>query len=138
MIGLDTNVLARYYIADENDNEATHQRLAAQRLIESGKPLMVCKTVIVELEWVMRGYYRFEAVEIVTVFKHLLTLPQVTLEDRGAIEQAITSFEQGLDFADALHHASYRDCEAMASFDDKKFARRIKRLGLVPRVIVPQ
>jgi hypothetical protein len=25
----------------------------------------------------------------------------------------------------------------MASFDDRKFARRAKRLGLAPRVIVP-
>ena len=138
MIGLDTNILARYYIEDEDDKEATHQRLAAQRLIESGKPLMVAKTVMLELEWVMRGYYHFEAAEIVTVFKHLLTLPQITLEERNVVEQAIASFEQGLDFADALHHASYRDCEAMASFDDRKFARRAKRLGLVPRVIVPQ
>ncbi len=138
MIGLDTNILARYYIEDEDDKEATHQRLAAQRLIESGKPLMVAKTVMLEFEWVMRGYYRFEAAEIVTVFKHLLTLPQVMLEDRDVAEQAIASFAQGLDFADALHHASYRDCEAMTSFDDRKFARRAKRLGLVPRVIVPQ
>ncbi|MBO0614555.1 type II toxin-antitoxin system VapC family toxin [Thiothrix fructosivorans] len=138
MIGLDTNILARYYIEDEDDKEATHQRLAAQRLIESGKPLMVAKTVMLEFEWVMRGYYHFEAAEIVTVFKHLLTLPQITLEERNVVEQAIASFEQGLDFADALHHASYRDCEAMASFDDRKFARRAKRLGLVPRVIVPQ
>ena len=137
MIGLDTNILARYYIEDEDDKEATHQRLAAQRLIESGKPLMVAKTVMLELEWVMRGYYHFEAAEIVTVFKHLLTLPQITLEERNVVEQAIASFEQGLDFADALHHASYRDCEAMASFDDRKFARRAKRLGLVPRVIIP-
>lgn len=138
MIGLDTNILARYYIEDEDDKEATHQRLAAQRLIESGKPLMVAKTVMLEFEWVMRGYYHFEAAEIVTVFKHLLTLPQITLEERNVVEQAIASFEQGLDFADALHHASYRDCEAMASFDDRKFARRAKRLGLVPRVIIPQ
>ena len=138
MIGLDTNILARYYIEDDDDKEATHQRLAAQRLIESGKPLMVAKTVMLEFEWVMRGYYHFEAAEIVIVFKHLLTLPQVMLEERNVVEQAIASFEQGLDFADALHHASYRDCEAMASFDDRKFARRAKRLGLVPRVIVPQ
>ena len=138
MIGLDTNILARYYIEDEDDKEATHQRLAAQRLIESGKPLMVAKTVMLEFEWVMRGYYHFEAAEIVTVFKHLLTLPQITLEERNVVEQAIASFEQGLDFADALHHASYRDCEAMASFDDRKFSRRAKRLGLEPRVIVPQ
>lgn len=137
MIGLDTNILARYYIEDEDDKEATQQRWASQRLIESGKPLMVAKTVILELEWVMRGYYHFEATEIVLVFKHLLTLPQLTLEDRNAVEQAIASFEQGLDFADALHHASYRDCDMMASFDDRKFARRAKRLGLVPRVSVP-
>lgn len=137
MIGLDTNILARYYIEDENDTEATRQRLAAQRLIESGKPLQVAKTVLLELEWVMRGYYRFAPTEITCVFKHLLSLPQVTIEDRDTIEQAISSFEQGLDFADALHHASYQDCDAMASFDDKKFARRAKRLGLAPRVIVP-
>ncbi len=57
MIGLDTNILARYYIQDEGDEEAEKQHLAACRLIESGQPLMVCKTVLLELEWVMRGYY---------------------------------------------------------------------------------
>ena len=45
--------------------------------------------------------------------------------------------ERGLDFADALHHASYRDCDAMASFDDKRFARRAAKLGLAPRVVIP-
>jgi predicted nucleic-acid-binding protein len=34
MIGLDTNVLARYYIDDEAHTEAQRQRLAARRLIE--------------------------------------------------------------------------------------------------------
>jgi predicted nucleic-acid-binding protein len=42
MIGLDTNVLARYYIEDETDTEAAQQRLAAKRLVESGRPLMIC------------------------------------------------------------------------------------------------
>ena len=50
MIGLDTDVLARYYVEDKADAEAQRQRLAARRLIESGKPLMVCKTVILEFE----------------------------------------------------------------------------------------
>jgi len=57
MIGLDTNVLARYYIDDSTDLEAKHQRPRAQRLIDSGQPLAVCKTVIVELEWIMRANY---------------------------------------------------------------------------------
>lgn len=36
MIGLDTNVQARYYIQDEGDAEAKKQREAARRLMESG------------------------------------------------------------------------------------------------------
>ncbi len=68
MIGLDTNILARYYIQDNSDQEAQKQHLVARCLIESNQPLMVCKTVILELEWVMRGYYRFEKTEIAAVF----------------------------------------------------------------------
>ena len=137
MIGLDTNVLARYYIQNDGDTEAKKQREAARRLMESGKPLMVCKTVLLELEWVMRGYYKFTPAQIAGVMNHLLALPQVTIEDRECIVRALSHCEAGLKFADALHHASYRDCDSMASFDDKQFARRAKRMGLAPRVAVP-
>jgi hypothetical protein len=37
MIGLDTKVLARYYVDEAGDAEAKRQRLAARRLIESGQ-----------------------------------------------------------------------------------------------------
>ncbi len=78
--------------------------------------------MLLELEWVMRGYYHFTVAEIVSVFKHLLSLEHVSLEDRVSIEQAVANFELGFDFADALHHASYKSCDSVASFDDKKFA----------------
>ncbi|MCP4697766.1 MAG: type II toxin-antitoxin system VapC family toxin [Gammaproteobacteria bacterium] len=138
MTGLDTNVLARYYIQDDSDAEAEQQHLAARNLLESGQAFMVCKTVFLELEWVMRGYYGFAPEEIAKVFHHLLAFRHMTVEDRAAVEHALANFEQRLDFADALHHASYRECAGMASFDDKKFARRSSRLGLMPRVSVPR
>jgi predicted nucleic-acid-binding protein len=137
MIGLDTNVLARYYIADKADAQAARQREAARRLIESGQPLMVCKTVGLEWEWVMRGYYGFAPQEVARVFHRLLGLPHVTVEDRETLSQALARCEAGLDMGDALHHASYRECESVASFDDQKFARKVKRLGLTPRVVAP-
>lgn len=137
MIGLDTNILARYYIDDETDSESLKQQVIARKLIESEQPLMVCKTVIMEFEWVMRGYYRFTTTDVVAVFRHLLSLRHLTVEDRLLVEQAIDNFEQGFDFADALHHASYKDCMSVASFDDKKFARRSMRANLKPTVIVP-
>lgn len=138
MIGLDTNILARYFIEDESDAEAVKQRLLARDLIESGKALMVSKTVILEFEWVMRGYYKFDRDDIVSVLRTLISFPHITFEDLVSIEQAVNNLEQGLDFADALHHASYRSCDAMASFDDKKFSKKAAKLGLVPKVFVPK
>jgi len=138
MIGLDTNILARYYIDDEGDKEAEKQREIARTLIESGNNLMVCKTVLLELEWVMRGYYKFRLKDILQVFQHLFSLTHVVIEDRNLVERAISSLEEGVDFADALHHSSYHQCESMLSFDDKRFARRLNQWALMPRIIVPK
>lgn len=137
MIGLDTNVLARYYIEDKQDGQAMQHRQAARVLIESGRDLMVCKTVILELEWVMRGYCGFGSDETVAVLRHLLSLAHVTVEDRLGVENAMSCCEAGLDIADALHLASYRSCESMMSFDDRRFARRAVKLGQVPTLRVP-
>ncbi|MEO7056910.1 MAG: type II toxin-antitoxin system VapC family toxin [Caldimonas sp.] len=133
---MDTNVLARYYIDDEADTEAKRQRLVARRLIESGQPLMVSKSVILELELVMRGYYGFARAEVASVMRHLLAQTHITVEDRAELEQALSNAEAGIDFADALHHASYRSCASVATFDDRGFTRRAKKLGLAPAVMV--
>jgi predicted nucleic-acid-binding protein len=138
MIGLDTNILARYYVHDVSDEQAARQRAAAKRLMESGRPLMVSKTVILEFEWVLRGYYGFGRDEILSVLRHMTALPQLTIEDSSAVDRAIESFVAGIDLADALHHASYEACDEMASFDDRKFARRAKKLALIPTVVVPR
>jgi len=137
MIGLDTNILARYYIDDSADQEAERQRTAARQLIESGRPLMVCKTVILELEWVMRGFYGFSEEQSLSVLQNLLSLPHVTIEDRPTVERALSFGSAGIDLADAMHHASYKNCATVATFDDKKFARRAKKLGLTPPLVVP-
>lgn len=138
MIGLDTNVLARYFVAEAGADPATEtQRQAARQLIESGQPLFLPKTVALELEWVLRGYYGFAAAQVLAVFDLLLGHPTLTLEDRPAVVQAVAGLRSGLDFADALHHASCRTCQTIASFDDRGFARRIRQLNLPPRVVVP-
>ena len=51
--------------------------------------------------------------------------------------KAPVTLTQGFDFADALHHASSRQCDALATFDDKGFAQRAAAKGWVPKVLVP-
>ena len=138
MTGLDTNILARYYIQDKSDSEAIKQHQLAKELFESGRPLMVCLTVILEFEWVMRGYYKFSRQEISSVFKHLLSSRHITIESYDTVSVALINYEHGFDFADSLHHASYKACEQVMTFDDKKFARKSQKYGLMPTVLVPK
>lgn len=135
MIGLDTNVLARYYVGS-TDAASQQQSALARKLIESGKRLYVSKSVVLELEWVLRGYYKSSSADVLTVLRHLQALPNVEIEDRPGVEQAIDALTDSFDFADALHHASYRQCASVATFDDRKFARRAATRGWKPLVKV--
>ena len=133
MIALDTNVLARYYVAS-SDAPSQKQSISAKKLVESGKALFVSKTVVLELEWVLRGYYKSAADDVHQVLAHLLAMPNMTVEDRSAVELALAALADGFDFADALHHASARHCTSMATFDDKRFAKRALAQGWKPPV----
>ena len=133
MIALDTNVLARYFVVS-SDEPSQKQSAAAKKLLESGKSLFVSKSVVLELEWVLRGYYKSPPQDVLTVLQHLLAMSHVEVEDRVAVELATAALRDGFDFADALHHASSRHCTSMATFDDKKFARRAAAKGWKPPV----
>jgi predicted nucleic-acid-binding protein len=133
VIALDSNVLARYFVASA-DVPTQQQSAAARQLLESGRALFVSKSVLLELEWVLRGYYKSKPKEVLAAMGHLLGMLQVNLEDRVAVELACAALGDGFDFADALHHASARHCTSMATFDDKKFARRATAKGWKPPV----
>lgn len=137
-IGLDTNILARYYVEPAADDAAERRQCAqAAQLVDSGQPLAVCKTVLLELEWVLRGAYGYSTADIGRALTHLLAQPHIEVEDRPRVEQALRNYASGLDFADALHHASYGEYASMASFDDR-LRRRSTRMGLQPPVKSPQ
>ena len=133
MIALDTNVLARYYVAS-SDAPSQKQSAAARKLLESGKSLFVSKTVVLELEWVLRGYYKSPPQDVLAVLTHLLGMPNLQVEDRVAVELATTALGDGFDFADSLLHASSRHCSSVATFDDQRFARRASAKGWKPPV----
>jgi predicted nucleic acid-binding protein len=79
MIGLDTNILARFYVDDPGDPEAAKQRPIARRVIAESPALFVPLTVILELEWVLRAFYGFERSDFIRVVEHLMGLPNVTV-----------------------------------------------------------
>jgi predicted nucleic-acid-binding protein len=138
VIAVDTNILARFYCEDPDDPEAARQRIVAKRVMVESTAIFVPLTVILELEWVMRGFYEAEATAFCDAMAHLLGMPHVTVERWEAVNDAVDLHRRGLDFADALHWTSSSACSQFFSFDDRRFVRRAHRLKRAPAVVVPK
>jgi predicted nucleic-acid-binding protein len=112
---IDTNVLARFFIDYPDDSEAALQRPAAIAALSG--TVFVSVTVVLEFEWVMRGFYELPRQTIQSVLETLCGLGNVIVEDRDTVLAALNAYRQGLDFADALHLARSKACTAFLSFD---------------------
>jgi predicted nucleic-acid-binding protein len=135
MKAVDTNVLARFFINDPDDAEAIQQRPAAVAALSGAAFVPV--TVLLEFEWVMRGFYELPRADIERVFQALCGLENMSLEDRPIVLHALAAYRRGLDFADALHLARSRHCHALLSFD-RRLQKRAKAAGLEPHVETPR
>lgn len=131
MRALDTNVLARFFVDDPDDAQAAKQRPAAVAALSERS--FVSVTVLLELEWVLRGFYELPERDICRVLRALASIEHVTLEDRDAVLAAMDALDKGLDLADALHLARSSRARAFATFD-QRLAKRARLLGLAPPV----
>ncbi len=134
MKAIDTNVLARFFINDEDDREAAKQRPAAIAAMSGA--VFVSISVILEFEWVMRGFYELPRKDIQRIFESLCGLENVQIEDRGVVLSALNSYQHGLDFADALHLARADFCSAFLSFD-QRLKKRAMAAKLSPAIEIP-
>jgi len=128
---LDTSVLARFFVDDPDDTQSIKQRPAAvAALSERGH---VSVTVLLEFEWVMRGFYELSKADIARVLLALASIEHISLEDRGAVLDAIDAFKQGFDFADALHLARAARESSFVTFD-RVLAKRAAGVDGMPAI----
>lgn len=131
MRSLDTNVLARFFIDDPDDEEAARQRPAAIEALSSRA--FVSVTVLLEFEWVMRGFYAMNRSDVARVLRALLGIEHIIVEDRRTVLVAVEALEAGMDFADALHVTRSGRAAAFATFD-RVLASRARKASLTPPV----
>lgn len=113
MIAIDTNILVRLVT---NDNPEQVQRIT--KLLQH-QAIFISKTVILELEWVLRYSYNLKREVILSTMQKILAIDNFTVEHDMIIGQALLWYEQGMDFADALHLASSLHADKFASLDKK-------------------
>ena len=124
MTALDTNVLVRVIT---NDDQA--QAARAAKFLREQERVFIAKTVLLELEWVLRSAYRIEPSAIVSALRGILDALNVEIEDEPAVRQALEWCEQGMDFAGGLHLASAGPDRSFATFDNA-LRRKIRRFAI--------
>ena len=121
MLGIDTNVLVRFLVRDDEVQYEKTRRLI-KREVAAGRRVFVNQLVLVEAEWVLRSRYAVEKNQLIAAFSGLLDSADIQFEDEPAIEEALFTWkEAGADFADCLIGSKNRrmGCRATASFDLK-------------------
>ena len=81
--------------------------------------VFISKTVILELEWVLRYSYQLERQIILATMQNILATDNFIVEHKLVINQALLWYENGMDFADALHLAGSLHTDKFVSFDKK-------------------
>jgi predicted nucleic-acid-binding protein len=128
MIAIDTNLLARLLLRDDEPQYRRARALLAQDQTFTAPP-----TVLLELVWVLEAN-DCSAAEIVHGLTGLLGLPNFKPQAVECLRQAIDGYRQGLDFADALHLSLSGGSESLTTFD-KAFAKRAMKLPASPPVL---
>jgi predicted nucleic-acid-binding protein len=122
MIAIDTNILVRYAVKDD-----PKQTVAATDFLRSNR-CFICKTVVLELVWVLSSSagYALPRKAVVERLRHILGLSVIEAEAPLQLARAIDWYDQGMDFADALHLSSSEGLDAFATMDGKLVARAAK------------
>lgn len=126
MISLDTNILTRFFINDVDDPEAIKQQIFAKRCMAMPVEKFVTITVILEFVWVAKKFYQLPREDVAKILLKLCHFRYVTVEFKAGIEQTVTLYLEGMDFADALHLVRSSNCQQFCTFD-QKFIKKAKK-----------
>jgi predicted nucleic-acid-binding protein len=122
MRAVDTNIIVRYLTGDDPAQARKARGVIGQ------EPVFIPATVLLEVEWVLRGVYELPAKQVIPALRALAGLPGVSIEHAARVAQALDWAESGLEFADALHLAAAAECTCFLTFD-KRLARSGARVG---------
>jgi predicted nucleic-acid-binding protein len=98
MIGLDTNVLLRYFLRDD-----VAQAARAARELARDEHFLIDGIVLCELVWVLETGYGLSRAEIAATLESILTTAQFEIDGKDLVLAALGDFRaSAADFSDCL------------------------------------
>ena len=121
MIGIDTNILLRLLVRDDDAQVRAAERFFATHCSPEN-PGFVSIVVIVETAWALRRFYLYGRSQIANALRSLLDVAELEIESAGDVRSAIADFEtSAAGFVDCLvaRANASSGCEHTVTFDRK-------------------
>jgi predicted nucleic-acid-binding protein len=132
MIGIDTNLLVRLLVKDD-EVQAKKVHKIFKLAEKNGEVYFVSTLVILELIWVLESVYKCSREEVIEAIYHLTLMPVLKIDQIDAIHKFIDSANKSnLDISDLLiaHCSAHNGCKEVLTFD-KKAAKHQLFKGIV-------
>lgn len=125
MLGVDTNVLIRFFVNDDAKQSALAKRLI-QKAKDEKKQIVVNLVVLCELVWVLESGYEFSRQEIAALLQRVLSTKQFEIQDKSVVWRALDDYRgAAVDFADCIIGRTNLKLGTKSTFT---FDRALKRL----------
>ncbi|MBQ1498093.1 MAG: type II toxin-antitoxin system VapC family toxin [Sphingomonas sp.] len=118
MRSVDTNVLARFILADD----MPQHRIASAVLAE---PVWVTPTVWLELGWLLHKRLKLARSVVADAMIVLLSIETIRTQGSDRLRWAIEQYRSGADWADAMHLIMSEDVADKFATFDKGVARQV-------------
>jgi predicted nucleic-acid-binding protein len=129
MIGIDTNVLLRFFEADDD----AKQTAAARQLVREQSPVFINPIVLAEFAWTLRKTFKLDRAAVHDRLAELIEAPEFKLAYPEAMGRAVKQYETGAaDFSDYMigELNLVFGCDATLTFDNAAAkSRAFRRLS---------
>jgi predicted nucleic-acid-binding protein len=118
MIGIDTNVLVRYFAKD--DPRQTPLAVKFMRSLTRGAPGYIQLVTLAELVWVLKRKYQASREQISNILEALLIAEELVVQEVVCAYRALGLYQRAnIDYADALIAvgAQIAGCSRVVTFD---------------------
>ena len=119
MIGLDTNILVRYFAQDEPRQSKVARELLENKLTREG-PGHITVIVLAEFAWVLKRLYHGTRTEIAEAIEGLLSASTINIENKRLVRNVLRAYSTSkAEFSDCLVAQANLDagCEFTFTFD---------------------
>ena len=131
MIGVDSNVLVRFFVDDDAKQAESARRFMKQRTRDD--PAFVSALVLAEFAWALKANYDYEKDRVYAALAIVLGSFNIVVEQEKLIAEALrTGRARGADVADSIIAALALEagCERIVTFD-RSAARGIPGMELL-------